>query len=115
MHLGLVHASWRSQRADEGNLNTARAIERAKTGDLVDGSSASCEQLDALIAIDREAVQFEKDKIGSRFIKDKKKVQSTADDFQEQINKLKQLRKRKGCSSAGANLVQATDFEVYKV
>ena len=29
------------KRADEGKLNTARVIERAKTGELVDGSSAS--------------------------------------------------------------------------
>merc|ERR1719502_1425957 len=28
-------------RADEGKLSAARAIERAKTGDLVDGSSAT--------------------------------------------------------------------------
>lgn len=37
------------KRADEGKLNAARAIERAKAGDLVDGSSATCAELDALI------------------------------------------------------------------
>ena len=34
------------KRADEGKLNAARAIERAKAGDLVDGSSATCAELD---------------------------------------------------------------------
>merc|ERR1719163_2475283 len=84
------------ERADKGKLNAARAIERAKQGDLVDGSSATCAELDALIAVDREAVEFEKDKL------------------QAQIDKLKKIRKEKGCETAGANLKQATDFEVYK-
>lgn len=105
----------RPQRADEGGLNSARAIERAKTGELVDGSSASCSELDALIAIDREAVQFEKDKLGARFGKDKKVVEDTKNELQGQIDKLKKLRKKKRCNTAGANLKQPTDFEVYKV
>lgn len=50
-------------RADAGKLNAARAIERAKAGDLVDGSSATCAELDALIGVDREAIEFEKDKV----------------------------------------------------
>merc|ERR1719453_2944893 len=95
------------ERADKGKLNAARAIERAKQGDLVDGSSATCAELDALIAVDREAVEFEKDKVDARFGSDKAKVQA-------QIDKLKKIRKEKGCETAGANLKQATDFEVYK-
>lgn len=102
------------KRADEGGLNSARAIERAKSGELVDGSSATCSELDALIAIDREAVQFEKDKLGARFGKDKKVVEDTKNELQGQIDKLKKLRKKKRCNTAGANLKQPTDFEVYK-
>merc|ERR1719163_321731 len=102
------------ERADKGKLNAARAIERAKQGDLVDGSSATCAELDALIAVDREAVEFEKDKVDAPFGSDKAKVQATEDKLQAQIDKLKKIRKEKGCETAGANLKQATDFEVYK-
>ena len=102
------------KRADEGRLNAARAIERAKTGDLADGSSATCSELDALIEVDREAIEFEKDKVDARFGADKSKVQKTEDTLQTQVDKLKKVRKEKGCKTAGANLKQATDFEVYK-
>ena len=66
------------------------------------------------IAVDREAVKFEKDKIGARYGKDKKKVLVVEEELLEQIERLKKLRKRKGCSTSGANLKQASDFEVYK-
>merc|ERR1712070_998603 len=79
-----------------GKLNAARAIERAKTGDLVDGSSATCAELDALIEVDREAIDFEKQKL------------------EDQLVNLRKIRADKGCSTAQANLKQATDFEVYK-
>merc|ERR1719453_876944 len=50
-------------RADEGVLNSARVIERAKAGKLVDGSGATCSELEKIIAVDKKAVQFEKDKL----------------------------------------------------
>ena len=95
-------------------LNAARAIERTKTGDLVDGSSATCQELDRLIKVDREAIEFEKEKIDARFGDDKDKVQAVEDKLQAQVDKLKKIRKDKGCSTATANLKQATDAEVYK-
>merc|ERR1719424_434408 len=104
-------------RADAGKLNAARTIERAKTGDLVDGSSANCDELDKLIAVDREAVEYEKEKLealGGNNAVQKKTVQEVEDKLQAQINKLKVIRKDKGCQSAGANLKQAGDFDVYK-
>ena len=61
----------------EGKLNAARAIERAKTGDLVDGSSATCAELDKLLETDREAIEFEKEKVDARFGGDKATVQAT--------------------------------------
>jgi predicted transcriptional regulator len=104
------------KRADEGNLNAARAIERAKTGDLADGSSATCSELDALIAVDREAVEFEKEKLvalgGDE--KQKKVVADVENKLQSQIDQLKVKRASKGCGSAGANLKQKSDFDVYK-
>ena len=73
-----------------------------------------CSQLDAILEVDREAIEFEKDKIGARFGGDKSKVQETADTLQSQVDRLKKIRKEKGCKTAGANLKQASDFEVYK-
>jgi len=86
------------------SLYPSQAIERTKSGDLADGSSANCEELDALISVDRKAVDSEK-KAGE----DPK----TREKLQVQINKLDGLRKEKGCASAGANLKQAGDFDVY--
>jgi len=83
-------------------------------GNLADGSSATCAELDALISVDREAIEFEKDKVDARFGNDKSKVQATEDKLQSQVDKLKKIRKDKGCATAGANLKQATDFDVYK-
>jgi hypothetical protein len=105
------------KRADAGNLNAARAIERAKTGDLVDGSSATCAELDALLEVDRDAIEFEKEKLDGRFLEsrgNKGKVEATEKLLEEQVPKLKKIRADKGCASAQKNLKQATDFEVYK-
>ena len=97
-------------------------------GNLADGSSATCSELDALIAVDREAIQFEKNDIDALedieseksymidalFGNDKDKVEATKNRLKKQVSKLKKIRKDKGCATAGANLKQATDFEVYK-
>ena len=98
-------------------LVRAQTIERAKTGDLVDGSSASCGELDKLIAVDREAVEYEKEKLdalGGNNAAQKGVVVDVEKKLQSQIDKLKVIRKDKGCGSAGANLKQAGDFDVYK-
>jgi hypothetical protein len=50
-------------RANEGKLNSARVIERAQQGKLVSGAGTTCKQLDAIIAIDKDALAFEKDKL----------------------------------------------------
>merc|ERR1719271_1648127 len=84
----------------------------AKAGDLADGSSATCSELDALIAVDREAVEFEKEKLDATG--GDAKVKATEAKLQSQIDKLKVVRKNKGCDSAGANLKQSGDFDVYK-
>ena len=101
-------AHWTSPRA--------QTIERAKTGDLVDGSSANCDELDKLIAVDREALEYEKEKLevlGTN-AQQKKVVADVETKLQSQIDRLKVIRKDKGCTTAQANLKQATDFEVYK-
>ena len=110
-------------RADSNKLNAARAIERAKDNDLVDGAGATCTELDRLIAVDREAVVFEKEKLdalggaGRGQSNDpglRRKVLATKDKLQAQIDKLKVLRKEKNCPSAQVNLKQQNDFSVYK-
>jgi hypothetical protein len=80
-------------RADAGKLDAARVIERAKAGKLVDGSGATCSELNGIIAVDRSALQFEKDKLEAmpnnpaqkKVVEDLKKV------IAAQIKKLNQL------------------------
>jgi len=101
-------------RADSGKLNSARVIERAKAGTLVDGSSATCEELDKLISIDKEAIAFEKDKleaIGGGNPAQKKTVADAEAAIEAQVKKLEGLKKSKSC--AGPKLKKATDAEVY--
>lgn len=38
-------------------------IQRAKEGRLVSGQSATCKQLDAIIAVDKDALALEKNKL----------------------------------------------------
>ena len=38
-------------------------IQRAQDGKLVSGAGTNCKQLDAIIAIDKDALQFERDKL----------------------------------------------------
>ena len=89
------------KRADEGVLSSARVIQRAKDGKLVDGSGATCDELAKIIAIDKKAVQFEKDKLeamGSKADpKDKKVVAEAEKAVEAQIKKLAGLQKSKGC------------------
>merc|ERR1719453_2750484 len=88
------------KRADGGKLNAARAIERTKAGKLVDGSSATCGELEKIIAVDAKAVQFEKDKLealGGGSADQKKIVLEAEKAIEKQIQKLKGLQKSKGC------------------
>ena len=87
--------------ADEGVLSSARVIQRAKDGKLVDGSGATCDELAKIIAIDKKAVQFEKDKIeaqGSKADPAEKKIVLEAEKaIEKQLVKLAGLQKSKGC------------------
>ena len=90
-------------------------IERAKTGGLADGKDATCDQLDALIAVDREAVAFEKEKLFTIGVEGEDPgvammVQQTEDRIQQQVFKLQKIKKDKDCPK----LKKASDFEVYK-
>ena len=99
-------------RADAGKLNAARVIERAKAGKLVNGASATCDELADILAIDRRAFQFEKDKLAS-MPNDSPQRQTVANAQKAigvQIKKIKDLEKTKSCPG----LKQASDAEVYE-
>ena len=89
------------KRADEGVLNSARVIERAKAGKLVDGSGATCSELERIIIQDKKAVQFQKDQLevmGSKADPENKKIVAEAEKaIEEQLAKLAGLQKTKGC------------------
>jgi len=83
-------------------LNSARVIERAKSGKLVDGSGASCAELEKIISVDQKAIKFEKDKLEAQGDKadpkDKKVVAEAEKAIEKQIAKLKGLENSKGCN-----------------
>lgn len=73
------------KRADEGDLETFRVIERAKSGKLVDGSSASINELSRIIAIDKKAIKQAKETMG----------EDTEKAIEAQVKKLENLRRSK--------------------
>ena len=89
------------KRADEGALTSARVIQRAKDGQLVDGSSATCDELAKIISVDKKAVKFEKDKIEAMGSKakpaDVKMVAEAEKLIEEQLVKLAAKQAEKGC------------------
>lgn len=92
-----------SQRADENVLNSARVIDRARAGKLVNGSGATCKELERIIEVDGKAVRFEKEKLDAmEYTKaDPREVQIVAEAekaIEEQLKKLGDLRANKGCN-----------------
>ena len=87
------------RRADENRLGWARVIERAKTGKLVDGSSATCSELEKIIRVDNEAIQYEKDKLEAmpNDPAQKKVVADAEKAIEAQIVKLNNKRQEKKC------------------
>lgn len=105
------------QRADEGKLNAARVIERAKKGELVDGSSATCDELQTLLSIDKEALVFEKEKLAALNVEgayklQKKQVADAQDMIELQIKKLEERRVAKNCPPP--TFKKASDKAVYE-
>jgi len=89
------------KRADEGALSSARVIQRAKDGELVDGSSATCAELEKIITVDKKAVKFEKDKLEAMGDKakpaDVKSVAEAEKAIEAQLVKLAGKQAEKGC------------------
>ena len=84
------------KRADEGDLNMARVIERAKTGKLVDGSGASINELSRIIAIDKKAIKLEKERLGENASREElKQIEEVEKTIEAQVKKLETLRRQK--------------------
>ena len=84
------------KRADEGDLNMARVIERAKQGKLVDGSGASINELSRIIAVDKKAIKLEKERLGENASREElKQIEETEKAIEAQVKKLELLRRQK--------------------
>merc|ERR1712194_548212 len=73
-------------RADQGKLTNKGAIERASKGQLVDGSTATCTELNQIMDVDRASLKIEKNLL--QFMKDPaeiKKVQDVEQALEKQI------------------------------
>ena len=83
-------------------LTAARVIERAKRGELVDGSGATCAELESIIAVDKKAIKFEKDKLealgSAGDPKTKAAVAEAEAAIEKQIKKLQGLQGTKKCA-----------------
>ena len=69
-------------------------------------------ELDALIGVDREAIEFEDEKLSGRYLEGRGnagKVQTNEKTLKDQVARLKKIRAEKGCASAEKNLKQASD------
>jgi len=84
--LGLNKASDAAiyDRAAEGKLQADRVIRRARKGELVEGKSATCKELDSLIAVDKDALKLSMEEIVQNKIKG-------------QLTKLEKLKTDKNC------------------
>lgn len=79
--------------ADDGALNSALVIERAKNGKLIDGSSATCNELSRIIDVDRSALKASNAPLMREMGIDQNVEQVVA----QQIEKLVLLKRSRGC------------------
>merc|ERR1712129_582920 len=76
-------------RADQGKLTNKGAIERASTGELVDGSTATCAELNQIMDVDRATLKIEKKLLkGMKDPEQIKKVEGVEQALEKQIERL---------------------------
>lgn len=100
--------------ADDGKLKPARVIERAEntllgTGQkLVDGSGATCAELQKIIDVDTATLNLERNKLNSKVgmqvysrldPEEVKKVERIEKTMEQQLERLDQLKTSKGCKA----------------
>jgi hypothetical protein len=105
-------------RADQGKLTNKGAIERASKGELVDGSTATCTELNQIMDVDRASLKIEKNLL--QFMKDPaeiKKVQDVEQALEKQIERLDGILEKKkttktGCNDDKARISRSTGYPV---
>jgi len=105
-------------RADQGKLTNKGAIERASKGQLVDGSTATCTELNQIMDVDRASLKIEKNLL--QFMKDPaeiKKVQDVEQALEKQIERLDGILEKKkttktGCNDDKARISRSTGYPV---
>jgi hypothetical protein len=104
------------ERATQGNLGVARVIKRAEEGTLVLGKGANCPNLERIIAVDKQAIQFEKDKLetwGDRTGPDaeeqRRNVKTIETRIEVQVKRLADVQKAKGCGAEDAAIYLRPD------
>merc|ERR1711865_599710 len=91
-------------RADQDKLTNKGAIERASKGQLVDGSTATCTELNQIMEVDRASLEI-------------KKVQDVEQALEKQIERLDGILEKKrttktGCNDDKARISRSTGYPV---
>jgi len=103
-------------RADQGKLTIKGALNRASTGELVDGSSATCAEVSSVLDIDRATIKIEEKLL--KGMKDPEQIKKVEDIKQALENQVERLEKQlvakgtKGCNDDKAKLARSTGFPV---
>jgi len=103
-------------RADQGKLTNKGAIERASTGELVDGSTATCAELNQIMDVDRATLKIEKNLLkGMKDPEQIKKVEGVEQALEKQIERLDKVlvaKTAKGCNDDKAKIARSTGYPV---
>ena len=103
-------------RADQGKLTNKGAIERASTGELVDGSTATCAELNQIMDVDRATLKIEKKLLkGMKDPEQIKKVEGVEQALEKQIERLDKVlvaKTAKGCNDDKAKIARSTGYPV---
>jgi len=103
-------------RADQGKLTNKGAIERASTGELVDGSTATCAELNQIMDVDRATLKIEKNLLkGMKDPEQIKKVEGVEQALEKQIERLDKVlvaKTAKGSNDDKAKIARSTGYPV---
>ena len=103
-------------RADQGKLTNKGVIERASTGELVDGSTASCAEITQIMEVDRATLKIEKKLLkGMKDPEQIKKVEVVEQALEKQVERLDKLLVAKttnGCNDDKARIGRSTGYPV---
>ena len=103
-------------RADQGKLTNKGVIERASTGELVDGSTATCVEITQIMEVDRATLKIEKKLLkGMKDPEQIKKVEVVEQALEKQVERLDKLlvaKTTKGCNDDKARIGRSTGYPV---